>query len=215
MAKMHAFSYQQIAKALQDKDLLREGPITSIRVSSPRGTKELAADLPWALPRYQWMLPFLLCLERHGKEDCMCWKGKESKAARAGSAYIGWRKAEHQLLLSNATFAEPWMREKKLALDRFKARALEAWRKAHPGEPIPRLSELTPMADASIPWAKDLLESVKKGRTPSGAAKVLGKSRYAVTSARRRHPWLDARLTELGYPGREWRAPFTPARRTK
>lgn len=200
MAKTYPFSYQEIAKALQNKDLLREGPITSIRVSSARGTKELAADLPWALPRYQWMLPFLLCLERHGKEDCMCWKGKESKAARAGSAYIGWRKAEHQLLLSNPTFAEPWMREKKLAIAN--------WKAAHPGYPLP-------MADASIPWAKDLLESVKKGRTPSGAAKVLGKSRYAVTSARRRHPWLNDRLTELGYPGREWRAPFTPARRTK
>lgn len=194
MAKTYPFSYRQVAEKLQAGDLLCQGPVTLLRISTPEGIQELPADLPWGFVRYRWMLPFLLCLEKHGREDCMCWSKKRGK-----TAYIGWRKTERQLLSSHPPFSAPWAREKQLASS--------IWQAAHPGE--------VAMADSTIPWAKDLLEHVRLGRTPSGAATLMGMHRFYVTSARKRHPWFNELLTRAGYPPREWRAQFPPARRAK
>ena len=202
MAMTQPFSYREIAAALRKKDLLLQGPSTIVRITSPAGVTEHEADLPWALGPYKWMLPFLLCLEKHGKEDCMCWRRERLRGEplTKTSAYIGWRKTESMLLRSHPLFAAPWEREKTLAL--------EAWKKGHPGEE-------EPMADATIPWAKRLIGRIKKGMSPSAAATAMGMSRYSVTSARKRHPWFNRALIGLGYPGRPYRAYFPPGKRSK
>lgn len=191
------YSYQEVARKYQGGDLLSQGPITLLRFSTSKGVEECPADLPWALSSYTWMLPFLLCLEKHGREDCMCWKEPKSERHRL-TQYVGWRKSEQLLLKSNAAFRKPWEREK--------SRALKIYAEKNGSLPSP---------DITIPWAEELLRMVKEGYSPSGAARILKKSRFCVTSARQKHPWFNERLIELGYKPRAWKAQFPPARRAK
>lgn len=205
----HPYSYQEIAQAFSSGSLERINGATIVREVTSSGVLERVADLPWTARPTSWMLTFLLCYQKHGREDCFCWwdnywsdgtvkgKAKLAEGKRPGSRYISWRKSEAILLLSHPLYREPWLREKQ--------RAAAAWMKVS--------GELPIVASTSIPWAEKLLALVGSGYSPSGAANRLGLAKGAVSNARRNHPELNLHLSKLGYPPQTWRGTFTPPER--
>ena len=146
----HPFSYREILDAMRSKALQHEKGLTLVTTVNSDGVDHPIADLPWTAKPTRWMLPFLLCLEKHGREDCLCWwqtywddgtqnrcnLAKLKEGARPGSRYIGWKKSETHHLLSHPVYAEPWLREKQRAMQAYLAASGES----HP-----------PLASASIP----------------------------------------------------------------